>query len=124
MESAPEGFDPTPHELVLAPEIAAHLPSGERFDNIFISLLNASRRIGSANFPQDRDGVVRRAPTAVHFSGAGQVYPSLSMAVVMDLLDVPANGLEYDFPNKVLRLRNRDGMIVQQRYENIIKPFT
>jgi len=114
MESAPDGFDPAPHELVLAQDIAARLPSGDRFDNIFISLLNVSRRIGSANFPQDKDGIVRRSPTAIHFSSAGQVYPSLSMAVVMDLLDVTNDGLEYDFPSKVLRMRSRDGQVVRE----------
>jgi len=94
-------------------DTAAQLPSGNRFDINFIALLNASRGIGSANFPQDVDGVIRRAPTAVYFSSAGQVYPSLTLAAAMDLLDVPENGLDYDFDAGRLRLTNRSGELVR-----------
>ncbi len=99
--------------LPVAPETAARFPSGERFDLTFIDLLNAAVGIGSANFPQDSDGIIRRAPTAVYFSSAGQVYPSLTMAAAMDLLDVPLDGLEYDFDDRRLRLRNRAGEVVR-----------
>ncbi|GAG94118.1 unnamed protein product, partial [marine sediment metagenome] len=60
-------------------------------------------------FPQDPDGVIRRAPLAVYFSSAGQVYPSLSMAAVMDILDLPPDGLAYDFDRMRLRLTDRQG---------------
>lgn len=99
--------------LPLPPETAARFPSGERFDITFIDLLNSAVGIGSANFPQDSDGIIRRAPTAVYFSSAGQVYPSLTMTAAMNLLDVPLDGLEYDFDDRRLRMRNRDGEVVR-----------
>ncbi len=99
--------------LQVPPETAARFPSGDYFDITFIDLLNAAAGIGSANFPQDSDGIIRRAPTAVYFSSAGQVYPSLTMAAVMDLLDVPLDGLEYDFDERRLRMRNRAGEVVR-----------
>ncbi|TFB12471.1 adenylate/guanylate cyclase domain-containing protein [Candidatus Marinimicrobia bacterium MT.SAG.4] len=99
--------------LKLDKETARHFPSGERFDNKFINLLNASKKIGSANFPQDQDGVIRRAPTAVYFSSGGQVYPSLVMAAAMDILDVPVDGLVYDFDDNILKMHNRKGEVVR-----------
>ncbi|UCH62465.1 MAG: adenylate/guanylate cyclase domain-containing protein [Fidelibacterota bacterium] len=99
--------------LPLPDDIAVHFPSGERFDITFIDLLNASRGIGAANFPQDPDGIIRRSPTAVYFSSAGQVFPSLTMAAIMDILDVPADGLDYDFKHGQLRMANRAGQVVR-----------
>jgi hypothetical protein len=106
-------FDTTGKLLQLPDDIAGRLPSGERFDIAFIDLLNASNGVGSANFPQDSDGVIRKSPTAVYFKSAGQVYPSLTMAVAMDLLDIPTDGLEYDFDNLLLSMRNRSGDVVR-----------
>ncbi len=100
--------------LPIPPETAARFPSGERFDNTFIDLLNAAAGIGSANFPQDPDGIIRRAPTAVYFSSAGQVYPSLVMAAAMDLLDVPSDGLNYDFDRRRLTMIDREGQLVRE----------
>ena len=100
--------------LQLPPEQAARLPSGERFETTFAGLLNASRRIGSVEIPQDADGIIRRAPTAVYFSSANQVYPSLTMAAIMDLLDIPADGLDYDWDARLLRLTNRAGEVVRE----------
>ena len=100
--------------LQLPIEQAARLPSGERFETTFAGLLNASRRIGSVEIPQDEDGIIRRAPTAVYFSSANQVYPSLTMAAIMDLLDIPADGLDYDWDERLLRLTNRAGEVVRE----------
>ncbi len=108
----PTLLDAASKTLPLPADIAAHFPSGERFDITLIDLLNASRGIGSANFPQDPDGIIRRSPTAVYFSSAGQVYPSLTMAAIMDILDVPADGLDYDFKRRRLRMTNRAGQVV------------
>ena len=58
----PTLLDAAPKTLSVPLEVAQHFPSGERFDIKFIDLLNASRGIGSANFPQDLDGIIRRAP--------------------------------------------------------------
>ena len=109
----PIALDAAAKTLQVPPAVARRLPSGERFDQTFIDLLEASRRIGSANFPQDSDGVIRRAPTAVYFSSAGQVYPSLAMAAVMDILDLPPDGLAYDFDRMRLRLTDRQGRQVR-----------
>ncbi|MCH7859264.1 MAG: adenylate/guanylate cyclase domain-containing protein [Candidatus Marinimicrobia bacterium] len=109
----PMGLDAVAKTLEVPSDMAARLPSGERFDNTFIGLLNASRGIGSANFPQDSDGVIRRSPTAVYFSSAGEVYPSLTMAAAMDILDVPRDGLTYDLGRRRLRMTNRAGEVVR-----------
>jgi len=109
----PTLLDAASKTLSLPADIAAHFPSGERFDITLIDLLNASRGIGSANFPQDPDGIIRRSPTAVYFSSAGQVYPSLTIAAIMDILDVPADGLDYDFKYRRLRMTNRAGQVVR-----------
>ncbi|MFC1482112.1 CHASE2 domain-containing protein [Candidatus Neomarinimicrobiota bacterium] len=106
-------FDTSGKLLQVPDEVAHRFPSGERFDIAFIDLLNASKGVGSANFPQDKDGVIRKSPTGVYFKSANQVYPSLTMAVAMDLLDVPKNGLEYDFENLLLSMRNRSGDVVR-----------
>ncbi|MFQ6031167.1 MAG: CHASE2 domain-containing protein, partial [Dehalococcoidia bacterium] len=110
----PARLDVASKTLRVPDEVAARLPSGELFDNTFIDLLNASRGIGSANFPRDPDGIIRRAPTAVYFSSAGQVYPSLTMAAVMDMFDIPPDGLDYDFDRGRLRLFNRAGQVVRE----------
>ncbi|UCH10139.1 MAG: adenylate/guanylate cyclase domain-containing protein [Fidelibacterota bacterium] len=110
----PTLLDATAKTLVVPPEIAQHFPSGERFDIKFIGLLNASRGIGSANFPQDLDGIIRRAPTAVYFSSAEQVYPSLTMSAIMDILDVPEDGLDYDLRQRRLRMTNRSGQTIRE----------
>ncbi|MCK4577779.1 MAG: CHASE2 domain-containing protein, partial [Candidatus Marinimicrobia bacterium] len=100
--------------LAVPSETAAEFPSGDRFDISFIDLLNAGKRIGSPNFPQDADGIIRRSPTAVYFASAGQVYPSLTMAAAMDLLDVPSDGLNYDLEKRRLSLVNRAGETVRE----------
>ncbi|MEE9162257.1 MAG: CHASE2 domain-containing protein, partial [Candidatus Neomarinimicrobiota bacterium] len=109
----PTLLDAASKTLQIPDSIAQHFPSGDRFDLTFIDLFNASKGIGSANFPQDADGIIRRAPLAVNFSSAGQVYPSLTMAAIMDILDVPRDGLEYDLKRQRLRMINRSGQVVR-----------
>jgi adenylate cyclase len=109
----PTLLDVASKTLMVPSEIARDFPSGERFDIQFIDLLNASRGIGSANFPQDLDGIIRRAPTAVYFSSADQVYPSLAMIAIMDILDVPRDGLDYDMKRQRLRMIDRGGEIIR-----------
>ncbi len=110
----PSLLDAAAKTIRVPADVAARFPAGERFDLKFIDLLNASKGIGSANFPQDADGIIRRGPTAVHFSSAGQVYPSLTMAAVMDILDIPPDGLEYDMDRQRLKLRDRSGKVVRE----------
>ncbi len=114
MESEPEGFDSEGHILDIPMEQAQQLPRAERIGNTHLDLLSAARRAGSANFPQDEDGIIRRAPTAIFFEGPQHVYPSLVMAAAMDILDIPDDGFSYDFDNLILTLTNRAGEIVRE----------
>ncbi|UCD37402.1 MAG: CHASE2 domain-containing protein [Fidelibacterota bacterium] len=110
----PTQLDVASNRLEVPLETAAHFPSGERFDHTFIGLLNASKGIGSVEFPTDPDGIIRRAPTAVYFSSAGQVYPTLTMAAIMDILDVSKDGLDYDLENRRLRMTDRSGQLIRE----------
>ncbi len=114
MDSEPEGYDPTNHILILPEDQAKQLPTAERIGNTYSPLIGSGRGAGSVRFPQDEDGITRRAPTAVYFEGSNHVYPSLSMAVVKDVLGVPQDGFEYDFEDHVLRLSNADGMVIRE----------
>ncbi|NQU27309.1 MAG: CHASE2 domain-containing protein [Candidatus Marinimicrobia bacterium] len=114
MDSEPEGYAYEQHILDLPIEQAQHLPRADRIGNTHLELLSAAQRAGSANFPQDEDGIIRRAPTAIFFEGPQHVYPSLVMAAAMDILDVPADGFSYDFDKLILTLTNRTGEIVRE----------
>ena len=77
-------------------------------------MLSASTGNGSANFPQDNDGVIRRAPTAIYFDGADHVYPSLVMSAVIDILGIKKDGgFDYDFENNLLNLIDSTDTIVR-----------
>lgn len=114
MDSEPEGYDPGEHLIFLPAEQARRLPAGERLGNTYMELLSAARGTGSANFPQDEDGIIRRTPTALYFEGPQHVYPSLAMAAVMDILGIPRDGLDYDFDNHLLRLSDTTGAVVRE----------
>ncbi|MCK5331441.1 MAG: CHASE2 domain-containing protein, partial [Candidatus Marinimicrobia bacterium] len=114
MESEPEGYDPSRHILQILPEQAQHLPRAERLGNTHLELLSAAQGVGSANFPQDEDGIIRRSPTAIYFEGPGHVYPSLVMSAVIDILDIPPDGFDYDFDKFILTLTNRAGEVVRE----------
>ena len=58
--------------------------------------------------------MIRRAPTAIHFKGSGEVFPTLIFSAVMDILGIPANGFLYDFDNHLLRLRDSTGTTVRE----------
>ena len=114
MASEPEGYNPVRHILHLPNDQAIQLPNAERLGNTHLALLDVAKGAGSINFPQDEDGISRRAPTAIYFEGPQHAYPSLSMAAVRDILDIPQDGFEYDFDEHLLRLRNRAGEIVRK----------
>ncbi len=114
MDTEIEGYDGTGHYLTLDSMQADHLPTAPRMGNTYGALLSAARRNGSANFPQDEDGIIRRVPTAIQFKGPGHVYPSLSMAAAMDLLGVPNKGFHYDFERQVLTLTDTTGTAVRE----------
>ena len=114
MDQIPESYQSGKHEIVVSETTAKHLPVAERIGNTYYELLNASHGAGSANFPQDTDGIIRRAPTAIFLKGPKKVFPSLVLSAVKDILKIPNDGFEYDFDNYVLSLRNENGDIVRQ----------
>lgn len=114
MDTEPDGYRYDTHILKIPEDQARHLPRAERLGNTYVDLLSAAHRTGSANFPQDPDGITRRAPTAIYFKGPGHVYPSLSMAGIMDILGIPVDGFDYDFENHVLRLSDTTGTVVRE----------
>jgi class 3 adenylate cyclase/CHASE2 domain-containing sensor protein len=113
MDQLPEAYDAKTHVLDISPEIAEKLPTAERLGNTYFDLLTSAHGAGAANFPQDEDGIIRRAPTAIHFKGSGEVFPTLIFSAVMDILGIPANGFLYDFDNHLLRLRDTTGTTVR-----------
>jgi adenylate cyclase len=114
MDQLPEAYDAKNHVLDISPEIAEKLPTAERLGNTYFNLLTSAHGVGAANFPQDEDGMIRRAPTAIHFKGSGEVFPTLTISAVMDVLGIPANGFLYDFDNHLLHLRDTTGTIVRE----------
>ncbi len=114
MDSEPYGYERPDHIIQLPEGQKEHLPRADRMGNTFPDLLQASVRTGSANFPQDSDGIIRRAPTTIWFEGPDHVYPSLTMAGAMDVLGVPNDGLDYDFENLILTLRDTTGTVVRE----------
>jgi len=81
METEPQGYDSSAwqrHIIDLPEEQARKLPSATRIGNTHFQLLTASHGVGSINFPQDPDGIIRRAPTAIYFEGPGHVYPTIT----------------------------------------------
>ena len=114
MDQLPEAYDAKNHVLDISPENAEKLPTAERLGNTYFDLLTSAHGAGAANFPQDEDGMIRRAPTAIHFKGSGEVFPTLIFSAVMDILGIPANGFLYDFDNHLLRLRDSTGTTVRE----------
>ena len=114
MNSEPEGYDRPDHLINLPLEQAQRLPIGDRLTNTHMDLISAAKRAGSANFPQDEDGIIRRAPTAIYFEGPNHVYPTLVLAAVMDILGIPADGFDYDFDSSILRLSDTSGTVIRE----------
>jgi len=114
MNSEPEGYDRPDHLIHLPLDQAQRLPIGDRLTNTHMDLISAAKRAGSANFPQDEDGIIRRAPTAIYFEGPKHVYPTLVLAAAMDILGIPADGFDYDFDNLILRLSDTTGTVIRE----------
>ena len=115
MFSEPEGYEFSDHIIFgVSDEAKSKLPQADRIGNTYVELLSASKGNGSANFPQDNDGVIRRAPTAIYFDGADNVYPSLVMSAVIDILGIKKDGgFDYDFKNNVLNLIDTTDTVVR-----------
>ena len=114
MDQIPEAYNASNHVIKISPDIAEKLPTGERLGNTYFDLLTSSHGTGAANFPQDEDGIIRRAPTAIHFKGSGEVFPTLVLAAAKDILGIASDGFIYDFDNHVLRLQDTTGTVVRE----------
>ncbi len=116
MDSEPEGYRYDDHIILnVSEEAKKRLPQADRIGNTYVELLSASVGNGSANFPQDQDGVIRRAPTAIYFEGADHVYPSLVMSAAIDILGLKKDGgFDYDFEEKILRLIDTTNTVVRE----------
>ena len=74
MDNEPEGYYYEEHIIKgVSEEAKKKLPQADRISNTYVDLLSASVGAGSANFPQDEDGIIRRAPTAIYFEGPDRV---------------------------------------------------
>ena len=91
--------------------------------------------MGTPNFSSDGDGIIRRSPTAIRFEGTNQVFPSITMSAVMDILGISENGFKYDFKNLTLELIDTSGVAVRSipiddqgriyvNYYGLFKTFT
>ena len=116
MDSEPEGYNYSDHIILnVSDEAKRRLPNADRIGNTYVELLSSSVGNGSANFPQDEDGVIRRAPTAIYFDGPDHVYPSLVMSAAIDILGIKKDGgFDYDFEEKVLRLIDTTNTVVRE----------
>ncbi len=116
MDSEPEGYNYSDHIILnVSDEAKRRLPNADRIGNTYVDLLSSSVGNGSANFPQDEDGVIRRAPTAIYFDGPDHVYPSLVMSAAIDILGIKKDGgFDYDFEEKVLRLIDTTNTVVRE----------
>lgn len=116
MDTEPEGYAFENHIIRgIPPEIALKLPKAGRLGNNHGKLLSASVGAGSANFPQDKDGIIRRAPTAIYFEGPKHVYPSLVMSAIIDILGIKKDGgFQYDFDDHILRLIDTTNTVVRE----------
>lgn len=114
MDSEPHGYDRPDHIIRVPEDQARRLPTAERLSNTYTDLIQAARKAGSANFPQDEDGIIRRVPTGIYFKGPGHVYPSLTMAAAMDILGIPTDGFHYDFERMILALSDTTGAVIRE----------
>ena len=135
MDKLPGEYTATNHTIKVPKSVYLKLPSAERIGNLHFDLLNASQGIGTPNFPSDGDGIIRRSPTAIRFEGTNEVFPSITMSAVMDILGIPEDGFKYDFENLTLELIDTSGVVVRSipidekgriyvNYYGLFKTFT
>ena len=135
MEELPGGYTAKNHTINVPESVSKNLPSAERIGNLHFDLLTASHGMGTPNFPSDGDGIIRRSPTAIRFEGTNQVFPSITMSAVMDILGIPEDGFNYDFSKLTLELIDTTGTVVRSipidekgrmyvNYYGLFKTFT
>ncbi|MDZ7263787.1 MAG: adenylate/guanylate cyclase domain-containing protein [candidate division KSB1 bacterium] len=102
MEAAPAALDTAEFSYLFAENIMKQFPAADRFDGKLFALYLAAARIGFVNFTPDDDSVIRKMPLFMNF--AGELYPSLAMAMVLFLYDVQNSDIEIQ-PGKFIRLQ-------------------
>lgn len=101
MEAPPAQLDALKFSYRFSKEITHAFPEQDRFDGKFFSLYHAARKIGFANFQPDNDSVIRKIPLFMNF--AGELYPSLALAMALFLFDVQNSEIHIE-PGKNIRL--------------------
>jgi len=102
MEARPAGLDTSGFSYLFPEDIIQHFPQADRFDGKFFELYNAAQMLGSVNFQPDNDSVIRKMPLFINF--AGELYPSLAMAMIFYLYNVENSKIEIQ-PGKYVRLK-------------------
>jgi len=101
MEAPPAELDTSGFSYLFPEEIIKHFSQTDRLDGKFFELYNAAQKLGCVNFLPDNDSVIRKMPLFVNF--AGELYPSLAMAMILYLYDVQNSEIEIQ-PGKFVRL--------------------
>lgn len=101
MNSAPQGLNAEKFSFSATPEIRNNFLAADRFDGKFMSLYDASSKVGFANYQPDDDSVIRKMPLFMNF--ADRLYPSLAMAMVLYLFNLEAQQIDI-FPGEFIRL--------------------
>lgn len=101
MEALPAELDTMGYSYLFSQDIINHFPSADRFDGKFFRLYNAAQKLGFVNFQLDNDSVIRKMPLFMNF--AGELYPSLAMAMILYLYDVQNDEIEIN-PGKFVRI--------------------
>lgn len=92
MDAPPAELDTAGFSYLFAEDIIRHFPRADRFDGKFFELYNVAQKLGFVNFQPDNDSVIRKMPLFMNF--AGELYPSLGMAMILFLYDVQNNEIE------------------------------
>jgi adenylate cyclase len=101
MDAPPAELDTAGYSYLFSNDIITHFPHADRFDGKFFRLYNVAQKLGFVNFQPDNDSVIRKMPLFMNF--AGELYPSLAMAMILYLYDVQNNEIEIN-PGKFVRI--------------------
>ncbi|MCU0645328.1 MAG: CHASE2 domain-containing protein, partial [bacterium] len=112
MEAPPAPLDTLGFSYLASEEIINAFPGQDRFDGKFFELYKAAKKIGFANFQPDNDSVIRKIPLFMNF--AGELYPSLAMAMALFL---------YNVQNSEVHIQPGEYIRLDVHTENGVKPL-
>jgi adenylate cyclase len=101
MEAPPAELDTAGVSYLFSEDVIKQFPQADRFDGKFFKLYNVAQQVGFVNFQPDNDSVIRKMPLFMNF--AGELYPSLAIAMILFLYDIQSNEIEIQ-PAKFIRL--------------------